>query len=234
MLFAAILAGGSGVRMGNPNKPKQFFYLGEKPILVHTIEKFCASGYFDCVLVLTPATWVQQTKDTIAKYCPQYANTVAVCAGGAERNDTILNAIQYFKETYEVAGDSLIVTHDAVRPFVSLRIIEENIEAARTTGACDTVIPATDTIVESLNGETISAIPNRSVLYQGQTPQSFKLLELEETLRSLSAEESAILTDACKAYVLRGKPVALVRGDASNIKITYPQDLRVAESMLEA
>ena len=73
MQFAAILAGGSGVRMGNPNKPKQFFYLGDKPILVHTLEKFCAAGCYDGILVLTPATWIQQTKDIIAKHCPQYA-----------------------------------------------------------------------------------------------------------------------------------------------------------------
>ena len=219
MQFAAILAGGSGVRMGNPNKPKQFFYLGDKPILVHTLEKFCAAGCFDGILVLTPATWIQQTKDIIAKHCPQYADAVNVIAGGAERNDTIMNAIR---------------THDAVRPFVSLRVIEDNIAAALAHGACDTVVPATDTIVESLDGELISSIPNRSVLYQGQTPQSFNMRELRETLESLTPEESAILTDACKAFVLRGKKVALVRGDVSNIKITYPQDMRVAEAMLEA
>lgn len=96
------------------------------------------------------------------------------------------------------------------------------------------MVPATDTIVESANGETISAIPNRSVLYQGQTPQSFNMGALKEMLASLTAEERDILTDACKAFVLRGRPVALVRGDVSNIKITYPQDLRVAEAMLEA
>ena len=219
MQFAAILAGGSGVRMGNPNKPKQFFYLGDKPILVHTLEKFCAAGCFDGILVLTPATWVQQTKDI---------------AGGAERNDTIMNAIRYFEDECQADDASIIVTHDAVRPFVSLRIIEDNIAAALAHGACDTVVPATDTIVESLDGELISSIPNRSVLYQGQTPQSFNMRELRETLESLTPEESAILTDACKAFVLRGKKVALVRGDVSNIKITYPQDLRVAEAMLEA
>ena len=112
--------------------------------------------------------------------------------------------------------------------------ISVNIAAALAHGACDTVVPATDTIVESLDGELISSIPNRSVLYQGQTPQSFNMRELRETLESLTPEESAILTDACKAFVLRGKKVALVRGDVSNIKITYPQDLRVAEAMLEA
>ena len=62
-VFAAILAGGSGTRMGNPEKPKQYLMLGSKPIIVHTIEKFCASNLFDAVLVLCPAAWVQQTRD---------------------------------------------------------------------------------------------------------------------------------------------------------------------------
>lgn len=234
MQFAAILAGGSGVRMGNPDKPKQFFFLGDKPILVHTLEKFCAAGCFDKVLVLTPATWVKQTRDIVAKHCPQYVDQVEVIAGGAERNDTIMNAIAHFEKECGADELSIIVTHDAVRPFVSLRIIEENVAAAREHGACDTVIPATDTIVESLDGATISAIPNRSALYQGQTPQSFNMAELKRTLESLTEEERSILTDACKAFVLRGKPVALVRGDVENMKITYPQDLRIAEALLGA
>lgn len=234
MQFAAILAGGSGVRMGNPDKPKQFFFLGDKPILVHTLEKFCAAGCFDKVLVLTPATWVKQTRDIVAKHCPQYVDQVEVIAGGAERNDTIMNAIAHLEKECGADETSIIVTHDAVRPFVSLRIIEENVAAAREHGACDTVTPATDTIVESLDGATISAIPNRSVLYQGQTPQSFNMAELKRTLESLTGEERAILTDACKAFVLRGKPVALVRGDVENMKITYPQDLRIAEALLGA
>ena len=234
MQFAAILAGGSGVRMGNPDKPKQFFFLGDKPILVHTLEKFCAAGCFDKVLVLTPATWVKQTRDIVAKHCPQYVDQVEVIAGGAERNDTIMNAIAHLEKECGADEASIIVTHDAVRPFVSLRIIEENVAAAREHGACDTVIPATDTIVESVDGATISAIPNRSVLYQGQTPQSFNMAELKRTLESLTGEERAILTDACKAFVLRGKPVALVRGDVENMKITDPQDLRIAEALLGA
>lgn len=79
--YAAILAGGSGTRMGNPDKPKQFLMLGSKPILVHTVEKFCVSGEFDAVLVLCPETWVQQTKDLLAKYSPHYAQEVTVIAG---------------------------------------------------------------------------------------------------------------------------------------------------------
>ena len=86
--------------------------------------------------------------------------------------------------------------------------------------------------MESADGQMIASIPERRFLYQGQTPQSFNARKLKEVLESLTEEEQSILTDACKAFVLRGIPVQMVRGDASNIKITYPQDLRVAEAML--
>lgn len=230
--FAAILAGGSGTRMGNMEKPKQFLMLGKKPILIHTVEKFCISNCFDAVVVLCPETWLRQTQDLLKKHCPAFADKVVVTAGGVTRNDTVMNAIEYFEQNCEVDAESIIVTHDAVRPFVSQRVIEENIVAARTHGACDTVIPATDTIVESRNAETISAIPDRRNLYQGQTPQSFNLNKLKELMESLTEEEKGILTDACKIFVLRGQDVALVRGDSSNMKITYPQDMRLAQALL--
>ena len=108
----------------------------------------------------------------------------------------------------------------------------DNIEAAVKVGACDTVIPATDTIVESLDGEKISGIPDRSKVYQGQTPQSFRAKRLKELYSSLTDEEKAILTDAAKIYLLKGEAVHLVRGEVFNIKITYPYDLTVAETLI--
>ncbi len=231
-VFAAILAGGSGKRMGNSERPKQYLMLGSKPILAHTVEKFCASNAFEAVLVLCPKAWMQQTADLLNKYCPEFANMVQVVAGGATRNQTVKEAVAYCEANYQVNEQTILVTHDAVRPFVSQRIIAENIEAVRQHGACDTVIPATDTIVQSDDAQCISAIPDRSMLYQGQTPQSFRLLELKELMDSLTVEEEMILTDACKIYVLRNKKVALVRGAAANMKITYPQDMRVAASLI--
>lgn len=231
--YAAILAGGSGTRMGNTETPKQFLMLGDKPILIHTIEKFCISNRFDAVVVLCPEAWIRQTKDLLKKYSPIFADVVMVSSGGLTRNDTVMSAIRYIEENYSVDKDTVIVTHDAVRPFLSQRIIVDNIEAARKTGACDTVIPATDTIVESRNADTISAIPDRRNFYQGQTPQSFNLFKLKELIESLTEEEKSILTDACKIFVLRGEQVSLVRGDSSNMKITYPQDMRLAQALLE-
>ena len=195
--YAAILAGGSGTRMGNPDKPKQFLMLGSKPILVHTVEKFCVSGEFDAVLVLCPETWVQQTKDLLAKYSPHYAQEVTVIAGGATRNDTVTNAVSFIEDSFPVDDDTVLVTHDAVRPFVTHRIIADN-------------------------------------LYQGQTPQSFNLLKLKGLMGSLSEEEKELLTDACKVFVLRGEKVSLVMGEPDNIKITYPQDMRLASALVGA
>lgn len=234
MIFAAILAGGSGERMGNPDKPKQFYLLNEKPILIHTIEKFCVVGRFEKVMILCPSSWLRQTKDLIHKYCPQYSDLIKVIAGGAVRNETIMRAVDYLEKEYDVDENSLLLTHDAVRPFVSHRIINENIEAAERYGACDTVIPATDTIVESLDERFVSHIPDRRVLYQGQTPQTFKLLKLKELYQSLTKEEKCSLTDACKIFTLREEQVALVKGEEYNMKITYPHDMRIAQALLEA
>ena len=230
-VFGIILAGGKGSRMGNVEKPKQYLEIGGKPIIVHTIEKFTVQPEFEKIIVLCPKAWVAHTKDLVRKYVSM-KDKIEVIEGGATRNETLMNAIRYIEENHSLDEDTIIVTHDSVRPFVTRRMIEENIKAAVSYGACDTVIPATDTIVESMDHEVISQIPDRSVLYQGQTPQTFHALKLKKLYESLTEEEKAILTDACKICVMKGQPVYLVEGDVSNIKITYPADLRIAESLI--
>ena len=145
---------------------------------------------------------------------------------------TIMNAIRYIEEQGDLDEETVIVTHDSVRPFVTHRILEENIRYAREYGACDTVIPATDTIVESKDNTRITDIPNRKYMYQGQTPQSFRAKKLKEQYEALNEEEKAILTDACKIMVLKGEHVHLVQGEVFNIKITYPYDITVAKALL--
>lgn len=232
MIFAAILAGGIGNRMGNVEKPKQYLLLGNKPIIVHTIEKFFINAKFEKIIVLCPKPWIKHTRDLVDKYVGE-TDRVEVIEGGSVRNETIMNAVKFIEENYEIDGESVIVTHDSVRPFLTHRIIEENIEFAGKYGACDTVVPATDTIVESADGELISSIPNRECMFQGQTPQSFKILKLKELYNSLTDEEKEVLTDAAKIFVIKGENVYLVEGEVNNIKITYPYDLKVANGMLK-
>ena len=232
MIFAAILAGGKGSRMGKIDTPKQFLNLGGKPILIHTIEKFIINSKFDKIIVLTPKDFVNHTNKLIEQYVSNNEKIVVI-EGGKTRNDTLINGIKYIYGNYEISDNHILVTHDSVRPFVTHRIIEDNIEAAIKYGACDTVIPATDTIVESKNGDTISSIPIRDNYYQGQTPQSFNLNKLYKLITMLSEDEMNILTDACKIFTLKGEEVYLVNGEVTNIKITYPYDLKLANSILE-
>ena len=230
-IFGVILAGGQGLRMGNIDKPKQFLSVGSKPVIIHTIEKFIVTPQFDEIIVLVPKQWLAYTKDIIRKHIQQYEKIIVI-EGGDTRNETIMNSIKYIEDSGCLTDDTIIVTHDSVRPFVTYRIIEENIRYAKECGACDTVIPASDTMVERRDGDFISNIPERKIMYQGQTPQSFKAKRLREIYESLTEKEREILTDACKIYVLKNEPVHLVEGDVSNIKITYPHDLRVAEAIL--
>lgn len=233
MVFGVILAGGVGSRMGNVEKPKQYIEVVGKPILIYTVQKFLQNEEFSHLLILCPKTWMGHTESLIKKYCGPQADRITVVAGGDTRNETVMNAISYIEEKYGLDEDTLIVTHDSVRPFLTKRIIEENIRYGREYGAVDTVIPSTDTIVASMDGAMISEIPNREYMYQGQTPQTFRAKKLRELYQSLTQEEKEILTDASKIYIIKGEKVHLVQGEVYNIKITYPYDLRVAESLIE-
>lgn len=231
MVFGVLLAGGIGSRMGNAEKPKQYLNIADRPIIIHTLEKFYINKKFEKLYVLCPGQWVVHTRNLIRKYIGDMEG-ISVIEGGDTRNETIMNAIRQIEKEYEVDDDTVIVTHDSVRPFVTHRIIEENIEYAMKYGACDTAVPATDTIVQSEDNKVISSVPDRSRMYQGQTPQSFRLKKLKELYESLTEEEKNTLTDAAKIFVMKGEKVYLVEGEVSNIKITYPYDLRVAETLI--
>ncbi|EAK9791509.1 2-C-methyl-D-erythritol 4-phosphate cytidylyltransferase [Listeria monocytogenes] len=231
MIYAQILAGGKGTRMGNVSMPKQFLPLNGKPIIVHTVEKFILNTRFDKILISSPKEWMNHAEDNIKKYISD--DRIVVIEGGEDRNETIMNGIRFVEKTYGLTDDDIIVTHDAVRPFLTHRIIEENIDAALETGAVDTVIEALDTIVESSNHEVITDIPVRDYMYQGQTPQSFNMKKVYSHYQNLTPEKKQILTDACKICLLAGDDVKLVKGEIFNIKITTPYDLKVANAIIQ-
>lgn len=232
MIFAAILAGGVGSRMGGTDTPKQFLNLGDKPVIIHTVEKFVINSNIDKIIILTPKNYINHTVNLIEEYIT-YSSDIVVIEGGDTRNDTLVRSMNYIFDNYDVDSESIILTHDSVRPFVTHRIIEDNIKAAKKFGACDTVISATDTIVKSLNGNIIDNIPIRDYYYQGQTPQSFKIEKLFKLINNLTDDEKEILTDACKIFTLQNEDVHLVEGEVTNIKITYPYDLKLANTILK-
>ena len=138
MIYGVVLAGGVGSRMGNVGKPKQYLLVGDKPILIHTLEKFYMQSEFEKVLVLCPTEWISHTKNLVRKYMKD-TERIVVLEGGETRNETIMNSIAYIEKEGNLNEDTIIVTHDSVRPFVTQRILEENIRYAKEYGACDKI-----------------------------------------------------------------------------------------------
>jgi 2-C-methyl-D-erythritol 4-phosphate cytidylyltransferase len=232
MIYAGILAGGIGSRMGNVPLPKQFLELDGKPVIIHTVEKFLLTSDFDKIFIATPQKWISHTKDTLRKF-DITDRRIKIVEGGSDRNETIMNIIYAIEEINQISDEDIIVTHDAVRPFLTSRIIKENIEHALVSGAVDTVISAIDTIISSKDASFIDNIPVRSEMYQGQTPQSFNIKLLKNAYNNLSVEDKNVLTDACKILTVANKPVKIVMGELYNIKITTPYDLKVANSIIK-
>ena len=227
MVYAAILAGGSGMRMGG-SLPKQFLSVGDIPIIIRSIQAFIDSGSVDRIFVAVSEDYYDYTSELIGKYIGKKNITVVV--GGKNRNGTLLNVL---REIGNIAGDDVILTHDAVRPFIDKRIIDENINAAIEYGACNTVVPAVDTILRSSDGKFIESVPVRSEIFHAQTPQSFNALKLLELYEKLNDDEMEKFTDSCSVFLAAGERVFLVAGDRNNIKLTYPEDMERAENIIK-
>ncbi len=225
------MSGGTGTRMGSA-KPKQLLEIGGKPILVHTINAFMKSGLIDAYVICAPAAYLPETRAVVGSHIALDERFHFV-AGGTSRNASVYNGCRYIRETWPLLKDDIILTHDAVRPFIDERIIAENIRLARLYGSANTVIPCVDTILESHDGAFLSGVPDRSVLYRVQTPQSFRFSLLWDILSCADSDELNRYTDTAGLVAAHGEKVALVLGDERNIKITTPFDLSVASVICE-
>lgn len=229
MVYAAVLAGGSGLRMGG-DLPKQFLCIGGKPIIIRSIEAFAQSGLVDRIIVAVSEDYSDYTKELIERHLADL--NIRITIGGKNRNETLYNVLKLI-DSDGIGKDDVILTHDAVRPFINTRIIAENIEAARKYGACNTVIPAVDTMLRSSDGKFIDSIPSRSEFFHCQTPQSFNARLLFEMYANMTNEQFENFTDACSIFTYSGKKVFLVQGDRNNIKLTYPEDMERAENIIK-
>ncbi len=230
MNIALILAAGTGSRMGNADKPKQFLPIYGKPLMIHTIEAFEMHDDIDQIVVVTSEGYDDQVK----VWCKQYdlGKVKAVTIGSDSRQGSVYNGLQAIKQL-GAKEDDIIVIHDAARPLISQNIITNNIEACKKYDAVDTVIKASDTIVASLEGEKISDIPNRNELYQGQTPQTFKFGLINEAHENAKAGKIPNVTDDTKLVISMGKEVHLVEGSKQNFKITTFDDLMMLKALLK-
>lgn len=226
MIIAGIVAGGTGSRMGNGDLPKQFWELSGKPIFLYTAEKFLE--YTDIVIIGMNPDWLDYAEQLLQQYMPD-CQKIFLVKGGSDRNETVSNIIAFAREHCQCHREDIILTHDAVRPFVTGEIIRNNLSAISECDICTTAIPATDTIVVSADGHTADTFPERSKMFLVQTPQTFRIGDFTDIYRTLSDDEKQRATDVCRLFQAKSKKVMLVLGEPSNIKLTYPYDYQVAQ-----
>ena len=222
MISAIVLAGGRGKRM-NYHKSKQFIEIKGKPVLVYTLEKFIYNKSIDEVILVLPEDEVDYCKKEVLQKYSLKVDRIVI--GGKERQDSVFNALEAMEKA------DIVLIHDGARPFISEKIIEEGIKYAHRYGAAAPGVTPKDTI-KVKNEDNISVdTPDRNMLVAVQTPQCFKYDEIYQCHRKIK-EENAIVTDDTSVVERYGHKVYLYEGDYTNIKITTPEDLILAERLI--
>jgi 2-C-methyl-D-erythritol 4-phosphate cytidylyltransferase len=214
---AILLMGGEGLRFGCAT-PKQFLNLSGKKIYLHTLETFLSFSDFKEIILVCPkkhqSVVTKEVKDP----------RIRIIEGGRTRQESsYLGLIACGNKT------DAVVIHDAVRPFVSHKIIQDNLDALQKHPAVNTCIPSTDTIVHAKNGTKIDSIPLRSEYQRGQTPQSFHYPLI---LKAHQQNQRGNYSDDCSLVLTLGQNIHIVPGSENNIKITNELDLFLAEQLL--
>ncbi|MEE9304900.1 MAG: 2-C-methyl-D-erythritol 4-phosphate cytidylyltransferase [bacterium] len=225
MIAAIVPAAGAGVRM-EADRPKQFRPLGDRPLLVHTLQRLSDSPLIETVVVVVPADWVAKARsELIEPY--GLAKVGAVVAGGAERQNSVAAGLEALGPEVD-----LVVVHDGVRPFVTEAMVADVVEAARAAGAAVAAIPVAETVKRVADGAVVETV-SRDGLYRVQTPQAFRREVLAEALERARAE-GVVGTDEAALVERFGRPVRVVAGSAVNLKVTSPEDWSLAESILSS
>lgn len=222
---AIIVAAGLSKRMGG-SIPKQFLSLLGQPLLAHTLIPFESVQEISEVILLIPAGWEEDCRKAIVeKY--GFKKVSKLITGGLERQDSVYQGL---KEA--AARTDLIVIHDGVRPLVTKALIEASINTAATHGAAVAAIPLADTLKQVKSGDFIIETFKRDGLWLAQTPQTFQRKIIQEAYETAFRDHFYGTDDA--ALVERaGFPVKVVPGSATNLKVTTPEDLRLAEFFLK-
>jgi 2-C-methyl-D-erythritol 4-phosphate cytidylyltransferase len=224
--FALIPAAGMGKRMG-ASINKQYLQLDGLPIVARTISVFEDSPLIEAIYLVIPADEIPYCREHVVAACG-FRKVVEIVPGGRERQNSVMNGLNAMRR--DVADDDVVLIHDGVRPLISPQLLRESIETARNSDGALVAVPAKDTIKTVRDGIIIET-PPREMLWQAQTPQSFRFATIYAAHRAAELE-GFMGTDDASLVERRGGVVRIVRGDYRNIKITTPEDLVLAEAFL--
>ena len=219
--IGVILAGGSGRRLGS-ELPKQFITIAGKTVLAHTLGVFEQNELIDEIIIVVHKDYLNETTAWVTK--ERFGKVRMIIPGGKERYHSTLAALNAYQDT-----NCKFIIHDAVRLLVTQQMISD------TSEACTTAIPATDTILQSdATKQFVNAIPDRSTLFQVQTPQGFLANTLREAYNKALTDPCFFSTDDC-GVVKRYLPeisIKIIQGSPSNVKLTYKEDISLIERRL--
>jgi len=232
-MVAVVLGGGVGQRLG-AGMPKQLLTLGGKTLVERCVAAFQTAPGIDEILVVMAPGYTGQVTGLLAD---RYPKVTGVIEGGRERPDSVRAALAAIaSRTPGASGDDCgVLLHDAARPLVDQRIIADCVAALTEHDAAGVAVPASDTMVVTGNG-VMQSMPRRETLHRCQTPQCFRLSVISRAHELAAADPGFSPTDDCGVVMryLPGVPVHIVPGSERNIKVTYPQDLAVAEALLKS
>lgn len=220
--IALITAAGKGQRMQSAI-PKQYLFLGGKPILAQTLQVFEECPAVDGIYLIAPLDQLDKVQtDIVEKY--QFKKILKLVRGGKVRQLSVWNGLQAIRSEC-----SIVIVHDGVRPLIRRQLIEQSITEAKKNGAAVVAVPAKDTVKRITKGNKVQTLP-REEIWLAQTPQSFQFSLLMKAYQK-AQQEDIIGTDDAFLVELLGHPITMIKGDYSNIKITTPEDLVLAESL---
>ncbi len=224
--YAIILASGTGERSGL-DIPKQFVKIAGKTVLEHTLNVFQKNENIDNIIVVTHFSYTDFVRDLVKKN--DFSKVCNVIKGGESRRESSFIGINAINE-----DDAKVLIHDAVRPFITSEIINNCIKALDNFKAVDVAITSADTIIKVDSNDIIEEIPQRNLLRRGQTPQAFDLKIIKKAHELANQADDIAVTDDC-GLILHFKlaDVYVVKGNDSNIKITYPIDIAIADKLFQ-
>jgi 2-C-methyl-D-erythritol 4-phosphate cytidylyltransferase len=225
-MVAVVLGGGIGQRV-SAALPKQLLRLGGRTLVEHCVAAFEQAPGVDEILVVMAGGYVEQVADMLAG--GGFSKVTGVIAGGVARSDSTRAALAAIGGAAECG----VLLHDAARPLVDQRIIADCVAALADHEAAGVAVPASDTMVITENG-VMHTMPARETLWRCQTPQCFRLPVIARAHELAAADPDFAPTDDCGVVLryLPGVDVHIVPGSERNLKVTYPQDLAVAEALL--
>ena len=223
-VYAIVLAGGSGERFGN-EVPKQFKKVAGKTVIEHTLSIFDEDQLIDEIFVVVNPNFRYLMEEIVLRN--SYKKVSKILSGGNTRQESSKIGV------FSIPDDnSYVLIHDAVRPFVTHKIIREIVASLERYESIDTCVSSPDTIVK-VDGEEIMEVPDRKKLMLGQTPQGFRTNIIKKAYE-LYEQKPFETTDDCSLILKYGLgKVGIVGGDRFNIKITYPEDIYLADKIFQ-